>query len=342
MVGIAIFHSPNAKELNSKQENRTAPISYPEHSPMDLPTVFPPALQPGATIGIIAPAGPSKDRDALQRGIDSLKSMGFSVRFDERIFESSRYLAGEDMSRAAELLRYFEDPDINAVIPLRGGYGCSRLIPMLELKRLRHCCKLFMGFSDITTLHLFFRRRLGWVTVHGPMAISSCLGNISPDQQRHLFSLFTDSSYRPSLSFTQLEAWTAGSAEGKLVGGCLSVVVASLGTPYEIRTEGKILFLEDVEEPAYRIDRMLTQLRLAGKLDCVSGILLGSFIDCKPPESDFPAAETLREVLAPIGVPVLANFPAGHGTENWAIPLGVRVRLDADERRIEFLESAVR
>jgi muramoyltetrapeptide carboxypeptidase len=308
---------------------------------MDLPTTTPPALQPGATIGIIAPAGPSKDFDALRRGIASLESMGFSVRFDERIFDSSRYLAGTDVARAEELMRCFDDPEIDAIIPLRGGYGCSRLVPLLDDRRLRHSCKIFMGFSDITTLHLFFRRRLGWVTVHGPMAISSCLGSISQDQRRHLMSLLTDPAYRPTFSFPQLEPWVAGSAEGKLVGGCLSVVVASLGTPYEIKTEGKILFLEDVDEPAYRIDRMLTHLKLAGKLDCLAGILLGSFLDCKLGEPDYPAADALRDVLTPLGVPLLAGFPAGHGPENWAIPLGVRVHLNADERRIEFLESAV-
>ena len=308
---------------------------------MDLPTTFPPALKPGDTIGIVAPAGPVSDRTALERGIASLERLGFQVRFEERIFDSNRYLAGTDAARAGELMRYFEDPDIRAVVPLRGGYGCSRLMPLLDEKKLRAHCKVFMGFSDATTLHLFFRRRFGWVTLHGPMAVSSSLANQTAEQQQHLFSLLTDPEYAPSLCFPQLEGWVPGEAEGKLTGGCLSLIVASLGTPYEIKTEGKIFFIEDVEEPAYRIDRMLTQLKLAGKLDRVTGILLGTFIDPKGDDGEFAASEILREILSELEIPILANFPAGHGPENWALPLGARVRLDAGARRLDLIEPAV-
>jgi muramoyltetrapeptide carboxypeptidase len=308
---------------------------------MDIPNTHPAALRPGSTICVVAPAGPVEDAEALNRGIATLERLGFQVRYDRRIFESTRYLAGDDRGRAEELMHAFEDPEVDGVVSLRGGYGCARLIPLLDERRLRPHCKLFMGFSDLTTLHLYFRRRFGWVTVHGPMMTSVPLGSISPGQERHLISLLTDDTYLPRLSIPGLQAWKPGVAEGRLVGGCLSLVVASLGTSYEVRTEGKILFFEDLGEEPYRLDRMITQLRLAGKFDEVAGILLGSFKDCETAGAPYQAVEVLADLLADLDIPVLANFPAGHGDENWALPVGVRVRLDADSRSLEFLEPAV-
>ena len=305
---------------------------------MDIPTVFPAALRAGDTVGIVAPAGPVHSPDAIRPAIALIEGWGFRVRFDNRIFESSRYLAGSDEARASELMRYVEDPSIRAILALRGGFGCSRLIPFLDQGRLRHNCKIFMGFSDLTTLHLYFRRRCGWVTVHGPMATTLEREHLSAEAEQHLLSLWTDPKYLPTLTFPQLETWDSGSAEGRVVGGCLSIIVASLGTAYEIKTEGKILFLEEMGEAPYRIDRLITQLRLAGKLDGVVGCLIGSLHGCEPEEGGYSAAEVLRELLSPLGIPVLANFPAGHAEENWALPLGVRVRMDADLREVNYLE----
>jgi len=308
---------------------------------MDIPTIQPPKLKLGDTISIVAPGGTVQQRDGFERGIASLERMGFRVRFSERIFQSSRYLAGEDSVRAEELMEAFEDPSIQAVMALRGGYGCSRLIPYLMEKRLRLHPKVFVGFSDLTTLHLFFRRRFGWITIHGPMAASPSLGSLANDQEKHLFSLWTDPGYRPVLSFDQLETWFPGPAEGILAGGCLSIVAASIGTSYEIKTEGKILFLEDYGEPPYRLDRMLTHLCLAGKFENIAGVLLGSFLECEPTRGNYSANDTLREILTRLKVPVLAGFPAGHGVENWAIPLGAKVRIDADSRSLKILDAAV-
>jgi muramoyltetrapeptide carboxypeptidase len=306
---------------------------------MDIPTIQPPRLRAGDTIAIVAPAGSVEHRDGLERGVATLERMGFRVRFDDRIFESSRYLAGEDTSRAEELMRAFEEPAVHGIVSLRGGYGCSRLIPLLMEKRLRHWPKVFMGFSDLTTLHLYFRRRFGWITIHGPMAAT--IGGIDADQERHILSLWTDPEYRPALTFPQLETWFPGVAEGVLTGGCLSLLTASIGTPYEIKTEGKILFLEDQGEPPYRLDRMLTHLALAGKLHSIAGFLLGSFDDCEPTHGNYTARETLQEILSRYKIPILANFPAGHGENNWAVPLGTKVRLDTEAQSIEFLDSAV-
>jgi muramoyltetrapeptide carboxypeptidase len=308
---------------------------------MDIPTIHPPSLQTGDTVAIVAPAGPIEQRDGLQRGIDALKNLGFRVQFEERIFQSNRYLAGDDVARAEELMLAFEDRSVRAIIGLRGGYGCSRLIPYLQEKRLRPYPKVFMGFSDITTLHLFFRRRFGWITIHGPMVASPSFGNMQADQQKHLISLWTDPGYRPSLQFPKLETWEHGIAEGTLIGGCLSLIVASIGTPYEIKTDGKILFLEDQGEPPYRLDRMITQLNLAGKLQSLSGILLGTFHECESTQSGYSTEDVLKEILIQLRVPILANFPAGHGAQNWAIPLGAKFRMDADAQSLELLEPAV-
>lgn len=308
---------------------------------MDIPTLFPPALRPGDTVGIIAPAGPVQERYAVSPALDMLESWGFRVRLDNRIFDSFRYLAGQDADRAEELMHSFEDPSIRAIIALRGGFGCARLIHLLDERRLRHKCKLFMGFSDLTTLHVYFRRRFGWVTIHGPMAATMSCDSLSPEAEKHLLSLWTDPQYLPTLSFAQLESWAPGAAEGRLAGGCLSILNATLGTSYEFKSEGKILFLEDCGEAPYRLDRLITQLRLAGKLDEVAGILLGSFRDCEPEEGGYSSKDVLRDLLSTLGVPVLAGFPGGHGEENWALPLGAKLRLDADRKFIQFLESAV-
>ncbi len=308
---------------------------------MNIPTIHPLALKKGDTIAIVAPAGPLKSKDALEKSIEFFETTGFHISFDERIFQSSRYLAGSDPDRAEELMRAFEDETIRAIVGLRGGYGCSRLFPYLSLERLKKHPKLFIGFSDLVTLHLFFNINLGWITIHGPMAVNPGIGGHPAEQQSHLVSLLTDPGYRPAFKFSQLEAWKPGRVEGKLVGGCLSTIVSSIGTPCEIDTGGAILFLEDVGEPPYRLDRMLTQLELAGKFQSVAGVILGQFPDCDPPEGGYSTKDVLEDVLRPLDVPVLANFPAGHGTDNWAIPLGTVVRLDTDALSIEFLEPAV-
>jgi muramoyltetrapeptide carboxypeptidase len=309
---------------------------------MDIATVQPPGLKKGDTLSVVAPAGPIEMRDGLERGIATLERMGFRAKFDDRIFQSSRYLAGSDHARAEELMRAVEDPSVQAIIALRGGYGCARLIPLLVEKRLRPHPKVFMGFSDLTTLHLYFHKRFGWITIHGPMITSPALWDITPTEEQNLLALWTDPDYRPTLSFPQLETWFPGVAEGILIGGCLSMVAASIGTPYEIKTEGRILFLEDQGEAPYRIDRMLTQLRLAGKLQSLAGILLGNFPDCEPSQGNYSASDILREILTELKLPIIANFPAGHAEHNWAIPLGANVRIDANAGSIKLLDSAVR
>jgi len=308
---------------------------------MNIPMTQPQGLKPGDTIAVVAPAGPIASREFFDRGIAALERMGFRTRFNDRLFQSYRYLAGRDADRAADLTHAIEDPSVQAIIALRGGYGCARIIPLLNERRIRDNCKIFMGFSDLTTLHLFFNK-CGWITFHGPMAANEALADISAEREEHLVSLLTDPGYRPGFRFPQIENWSSGTAEGVLTGGCLSLVTASLGTSYEIQTEGKILFLEDTGEPPYRVDRMITHLRLAGKLDSAAGIVLGHFSDCGEPSGDYSVGDVLRDVLSCLNIPILANFPAGHIQDNWTLPLGVKTRIDTNEPALHFLEPAVR
>ena len=309
---------------------------------MVIPTIHPPRLRKGDTVAIVAPAGTVDQKDEFNSSVGAFERMGFRVRYEDNIFQSIRYLAGDDSARAESLTLAFEDDTIKAIVGLRGGYGCSRLIPHLRLDRLQNNPKLFTGFSDLTTLHLLFGRNFGWITFHGPMAARPGIGNISAEEESHLLSLWMDPEYRPILKFPRTEVWNPGRTEGRLVGGCLSTIAASIGTPYEIDTDGAILFLEDVGEPPYRLDRMITHLNLAGKLQSLAGILLGVFHKCEPDKGDYSSGDVLRETLEQLHVPIMANFPAGHGPENWAIPLGARVRIDADEKSVQFLEPAVR
>lgn len=307
---------------------------------MNIVMTQPQRLKQGSAIAVVAPAGPMTSREVFDRGIAALNRMGFSARFTGRVSQSYRYLAGSDAGRADELIQAIEDPSIQAIIALRGGYGCARLIPLLNERRIRENRKVFIGFSDLTTLHLFFNN-CGWITFHGPMAGTEALAEISAEREEHLVSLLTDPGYKPVFRFPQLESLSSGTAEGILTGGCLSLVAASIGTPYEIQTEGRILFLEDTGEPLYRIDRMITHLRLAGKLDSAAGFLFGSFSDCGPAAKDYSLYDVLRDVLSGLNMPILANFPAGHIPDNWALPLGVRVKIDADAKAVYFMESAV-
>jgi len=308
---------------------------------MNIPMTQPQGLKPGDTIAVVAPAGPIVSRDVFNRGIAVLERMGFLARFNDRVFQSYRYLAGRDADRAEELTQAIEDPSVNAIIALRGGYGCARIIPLLNERLIRENCKIFIGFSDLTTLHLFFNK-CGWITFHGPMAANEALAEISGEYEKHLVSLLTDPDYHPEFRFPQIESWSSGTAEGVLTGGCLSLVTASLGTSYEIQTKGRILFLEDTGEPPYRIDRMITHLRLAGKLDSAAGIVLGHFSDCGQQAGDYSVYDVLRDVLSGLNIPIIANFPAGHIQDNLTLPLGVMARIDANTRTLHFMKSAVR
>lgn len=300
--------------------------------------VRPPRLGPGARIALISPAGPSAEEkvDAALRRCERLGLegvLGVSAR------ERHGYLAGLDNARATDFRRAVEEPSIDAIWALRGGYGTMRLLRSIDLRPLLKRPKIFIGFSDNTALHLAFART-GLVSFHGLHAgaedslfSEQCLRRIVHDADAGALP-FPEGAARPVTLY-------GGGAEGTLAGGNLTMLAAACGTDYALQPRGRIIVIEEVGEPTYRIDRAVTQLRLAGCLDGAAGIVLGHFTDRFVSDGEGPFEETLRELLAPLRVPVVLGAPVGHIADQWTLPLGVRARLDADRGTLTLLEPGV-
>ncbi|MGB9662147.1 MAG: S66 peptidase family protein [Moorellaceae bacterium] len=282
-------------------------------------------LQPGDTIGLVAPASPLGNELYLQRGIARLESWGFRVVLHRPLNTGAGYLAGSDEERAAELHAMFASPEVRALICLRGGYGSLRLLPHLDYNLIRSRPKIFLGYSDITALHLALVQRAGLVTFHGPMIYPELGGDLHPCTEAALRSTLRGSLSSTTLYCLPHKGFTVvpGRARGRLIGGNLSLLTSTLGTPFEVDTREAILFWEEVNEPLYRVDRMLTQLLLAGKLAAAAGMVIGECPGCGDLE------DLLRERLAPVGIPCLYGLPCGHGQPMVTLPLGVLVTLDA-------------
>jgi muramoyltetrapeptide carboxypeptidase len=301
--------------------------------------IKPHALKPGDTVAVVASAA-AIERAHLERGVNVLASMGFRVKVSERVLARAGILAGDDRDRASELQGYFADPEVKAIFSARGGYGCGRLLPILDFKAMAATPKIFVGFSDATFLLNALVDFSGIVSFHGPMVAMDFAKGLSPRSFEHLQGLLNGKI--DSFELDARETLHPGSAQGEVIGGCLSVVVAMIGTPYEPRFDGRILFLEDTGEKAYRIDRMLVQLRQSGALGRVAGIVFGAIraIDGNEQETQL-IARFAAEQTAGLGCPVLYGIEAGHGTENFTIPFGVVARIDSAARRIIFTEPAV-
>ena len=307
-----------------------------------------PALQVGNTIGIIAPAGPVKP-DLLDKGVQELRRIGYRVVLRDGVLSRRGYFAGEHTRRAESLLGYLDDPEIKAIFCARGGYGSNYVVESLSspavfrrLKRLPP--RIVMGYSDNSSLLLFLQQRLGWVTFQGPM-ITKDFAEGETAYNRAVFEQVLSSSTSGTTIHSDAFSLRGGVAKGKLLGGCLSLLVATLGTPEEIDTRGAILLLEDIDEKPYRIDRMLFQLRRAGKLRGVKAVIFGEMVGCRQTLSP---ADELREVIQDalhgLDVPVVFGMRFGHtGGGCLTLPLGVRAQLSArgDQVSLTLLESAV-
>ena len=299
----------------------------------------PQAVRAGDTIAVIAPAGPF-DRAALETGIAALGDR-YRVRYNERIYSRRRYLAGDDERRLAELTGALSDPAIKAVFCARGGYGTMRLLGKLDSWLAGTGSPLpakpLIGFSDITALHQWFQSN-GLASIHA--AVLTQLGRLPAWSTKRLLSLLESPS--PAAPLVGADTYVSGTVEGPLLGGNLSVFTRLLGTPFMPELDGAILMFEDLSEQPYSLDRMWTHLELAGVFRKAKGIVLGQFIRCEPRDGGFTAAEVLRDLAAATGLPCVAGFPIGHGDDvNEPVPLGVRVRLDADAKQLTFLEAAV-
>jgi muramoyltetrapeptide carboxypeptidase len=291
--------------------------------------IKPPALKTGDTIGVVAPAGAIVPHE-LQSGVKRLEGLGFRVKLGRSIHNVFRTMAGTDRERADDLLRMFSDPQIKAIICARGGYGSARMIPYLDRDLIRQHPKVFVGSSDVTTLLFYLVQDCGLVAFHGPM-VGPNFGKAPSSLTEEVFlRILTQSRPVGPLRLPNIKALKAGRSEGRLVGGCLSLLCSAMGTAYDLRTEDAILFLEDVKEPPYRIDRMLTQLKAAGKFRKVRGVLFGPMLDCQPGQgADYNLDEIILDVLNDLKVPVLVGIPSGHGEHNITLPMGVQVRVCA-------------
>lgn len=284
-------------------------------------------LRPNDAVAVVAPCGPF-DRTAFEKGLAVIAERYRPV-FTERIFETRRYLAGTDEARAAELQRALDDEGVKAVFVARGGYGAMRLLPSLRL----HAPKPLVGFSDATALHLAMQAK-GWRTLHAPVLTQ--LGKQPADVVTRLFDLLEG---RPVAPLPGTRTVVPGIAEGPLIGGNLSVLSRLVGTPYFPSLHGAVLLLEDVGERPYRLDRMWTHLELAGVLNGVAGVVFGEFTGCEEQGATYSSAEVLDELAQVLGVPCAAGFGIGHGDVNFPVPLGARVRLDADRQVLTCLEG---
>lgn len=297
-------------------------------------------LRPGATVAVVAPSGPVIDEDRVRRGTAVLEGLGFGVRFGSHARDADGYLAGTDGHRAADLVAALEDPQVDAVVALRGGYGALRTVQAIDPTRLAALAtappKPVVGFSDTTVLHAVLGRTPGWVTFHGPVLTS--LGAAAPASAPWTTaSALRDALCEPAPLTVAATPVVPGRAGGVLLGGCLSLVASLLGTPWQLDLDGAVLLLEDVDEAPYAVDRLLTSLLAAGALDGVAAVVLGTFTAChaRGPNPSPPVDEVLHERLATLGVPVLAGLPVGHGRDVLTLPLGVRATVDADAGHLE-------
>ena len=304
--------------------------------------IIPRPLFTGARVALLCPSS-ALPEGRLEQAEAAVRALGLEPVTYPSCLQSSRhgYLAAGDAQRAADLNAAFADETIDGVLCVKGGYGAHRLLPLLDFEAIAAHPKYFSGYSDVTALHTAFNQVCGFVTYHTPMPGTEYYEPIDSftmeGLRRALFGALTGPLPLPEGA--AVEALSPGRAAGVLCGGNLSLLAASLGTPWEIDTRGKILFLEDIGEKTYRLDAMLTQLRNAGKFGDCAGIVLGAWTDCptEDPARTLPLTDIFRELLLPAGKPVLMGLPCGHVLPTLSLPLGETVRLDASAGTMEVL-----
>jgi muramoyltetrapeptide carboxypeptidase len=307
--------------------------------------VKPPALRAGDTIGIVAPASNVK-RSELEAGCEALRRAGYKPFYFDSIFDRDLYFAGSLERRTRELAEMFGRPDVRAILCARGGYGANYLLHGLDVDAIKASPKIFIGYSDITTLLTYFVDAGGLIVFHGPMAAKDWARADGVDLSSWRAALAGSAAWELDLGANSgVSGLVEGAAEGILYGGCLSILVASLGTPYEIKTDGTILFLEDLAAKPYQIDRMLMQLKLAGKFDRVRGIVFGEMLDCvQNANQGYALQGVVTRIVGEMGVPVAYGLRSGHVTgRNITLPFGVRAGLAVRGEKVglKILEPAV-
>ena len=308
-------------------------------------------LPPGGTIGVPAPASPWDERSEVDRGVRWWRSKGYEVKLAEGIWERDDYLAGDPKTRARDLQAMFGDPEVDVVQVFGGGYGCAEVAPLLDLDAIGANPKPFVGFSDITVLHLAIRKATGLVTFYGRGLGGVAAPKTADFTRDRLLRALTDPAplgevpARPDDPY--VGAIGSGRATAPLVGGCLWLLADSLSTSWEIDTDGGILFFEDLHTPSWMVDSELTHLRNAGKLDGIVGVVIGEMFECEDWRFPDPGVRTksLEDVFerhfGAMGIPVVFNLPLGHGKHLATIPLGVTATVDADARKVTIDEPAL-
>lgn len=308
--------------------------------------IRPKALKEGSTIGLVAPSSPVRIERGVEKAVFALEKQGFKVVKGESCDRKNGFLSGTDEVRARDINNMFKDSSIEGVFCIRGGYGTPRILDKLEYDAVKSNPKIFIGYSDITAIHIALNQKCDLVTFHGPMAASDMIDS---------FDEFSEDSYMKSVTSTEalgilrnpdgtdIKTLIPGKASGRIVGGNLSLIAATMGTPYEIDTKGKLLLIEDIGEYTYCVDRMLTQLRLSGKFEDCEGIILGDFKGCLPQYegSDQTLMEVFNDIILETKKPTIYNFMTGHCTPKITIPLGVEAVLDADNATLEMVGKAL-
>lgn len=300
----------------------------------DFNRIIPKGLQPGSRIGIAAPAGPF-NTEKFAAGIKVLENLGFEPVVPSRLSTRKGYLAGDDTHRVSVIHRLFTDPSVDAILCARGGYGCMRILPLIDFSAIRRHPKIFIGFSDITTLLTVLYTRCAMVTYHGPVVTSLAMGS---KQTGEALVAATSSRCRIVIEPENGFVLNPGVAVGPVIGGNLTILSHLVGTPYMPRYDGHLLFLEDCNEKPYRIDRMLTQMRLSGCLDEIAGLFLGQFKDCD-------SLDMIKEIVVDIfqdrDIPIMGGFEIGHERTNLTLPIGLSARLDTGSRQLSYQEPAI-
>lgn len=322
-------------------------------SPETGALIKPKPLAPGDTVALITPATYVSSPDALQLARRTVEYLGLKWKPGRNLGKRSGYLGGSVDERVADLHEAFLDPEVKAVLCTRGGYGSGMLLDRIDFNLIRSHPKIFIGYSDITALHLGIHAKSKIVTFHGPMALAGFSDYTLEHFKRALFdprplgALSNPPEARAFRPKHPTRTLHGGQATGPLIGGNLTLIASTMGTPWEIQTDGKLLFLEDVGEEPYSMDRMLTQLRLAGKFRNIKGLILGECLDCHPREfqpgfeSSFSLGEVYDNVLGDLKIPVFSGLTIGHTEDQLTLPLGVRATLDADAGALTIEEAAL-
>lgn len=305
----------------------------------------PKALKLGDTIALIAPSSPTSIEN-VKKAEELLIQMGFKVKMGKSPYEKYGYLSGSDEIRANDINNMFKDKEVDAIICLRGGYGTPRILDLIDYDIIRENPKIFVGYSDITALHIAFTQISNLLTFHGPMMTSDIIGSFSDFSKDNFFGLIMKTRDIDKISNPEgeeISTINGGVAEGTIIGGNLSLIAATIGTPYEIDVKDKILFMEEIAEEPYSIDRMLNQLRLSGKFEDAKGIILGDFNRCVSEKHDesLTLEQVIRDHIEPAGKPTILNLKAGHCEPMVTLPFGAKVKLDADNKEIIILENSV-